>query len=254
MWDASGMTADNDADAPAASAPALAPALAPTSPQGQTTPVLTVAQVRAAEAATMLHIPEDVLMDAAALAVANEVAAVLAERGGPVAHSRVVALVGPGNNGGDALLALAELARRDAEATAVLVTGTAHARALTQADRTGADLLNAAVESGLRAAQAVLEEADVVIDGIAGIGSTPGLRPPAKALVASIPDTAAVVAVDIPSGLDADSGAADASHVAAHVTVTFTALKPCLVTLPAAASAGRVVVADVGVALPPAGA
>ena len=92
-----------------------------------------------------------------------------------------------------------------------------------------------------------LETADLVIDGIVGISGSPGLRHPADALAQAISPLTTVVAVDLPSGLDVDSGTADASHVKADVTVTFTAPKPCLVTDPARASAGRVVVASVGV-------
>ena len=65
---------------------------------------------------------------------------------------------------------------------------------------------------------------------------------------AIIPGTQ-VISVDLPSGLDPDSGDASEPHVTADTTVTFTAPKFCLTLNPAAASAGRVVIVDVGVDL-----
>jgi len=89
----------------------------------------------------------------------------------------------------------------------------------------------------------------VVIDGIVGLGGHGGLRDAAQAAVQAILPGTPVIAVDLPSGLSPDSGDASAPHVKAETTVTFTAPKLCLTLQPAAASAGRVVVADVGVSL-----
>lgn len=212
-------------------------------------PVLTVAQLRAAEAATMVHTPESVLMATAAAALAAQTVRELTARR-PVENARVVVLAGTGNNGGDALLAGALLGHDGALVTVVGTGATLHETGLAACERVGADVYLAGAESGLRAALAALSEADAVIDGIAGLGSRPGLSGVAATLVGAIAHGTLVVSADIPSGLDADSGDLPATHVTADVTVTFTALKPCLVTEPAAASAGRVVVADVGVALP----
>lgn len=199
--------------------------------------VLTVAQIRAAEERTMREVPEDVLMDRAAAAVATEARALLARD-----YARVAVLAGSGNNGGDALLAGALLASDGARVTAVALGVTLHAR--------GRSLLEAAggriVLPGDAANQAVAT-ADVVVDGIVGIGSRPGLRDDAAALVARI--VAPVVAVDLPSGLDADAKDAALPHLHADVTVTFTARKRCLTESPAREAAGRVVLADVGIVL-----
>ncbi len=193
----------------------------------------------------MRAVPEHVLMARAADAVAAESEAILASRVGRIARARVVVLAGSGNNGGDALLAGARLHYRGAEVTAVMVGPGAHEHALGECEAAGTAVVRADVDAG-RAAEAVAR-ADLVIDGIVGVGARPGLRSPAAELVAAIPDGTAVLAVDVPSGLDVDSGAVEGAHVSADVTVTFTAPKPCLVKQPAAASAGRVVVADVGV-------
>ncbi len=193
----------------------------------------------------MRAVPEHVLMARAADAVAAEAEAVLAERTGRIRGARVVVLAGSGNNGGDALLAGARLHYRGAEVTVVLVGSRSHDHGVGECQAAGAAVVDAT--ASLDPALAAVAGAALVIDGIVGVGARPGLRSPADALVAAIPSGAAVLAVDVPSGLDVDSGAAAAAHVTADVTVTFTAAKPCLVEQPAAASAGRVVVADVGV-------
>ncbi|MFW7415735.1 NAD(P)H-hydrate epimerase [Demequina sp. SO4-18] len=208
--------------------------------------VMTAQQVRDAEREAMRTVTEPVLMARAADAVAAECESLLAQRFGRTHGSRVVVLAGSGNNGGDALLAGARLHYRGADTTAILVASQAHDMGRGECEAAGARVLEVSASDDAAALRAI-EEADLVIDGIVGVGANPGLRPPADALVASIPASAVVVAVDLPSGLDVDSGAADAPHVRADVTVTFTAPKPCLVEQPAAASAGRVVVAQVGV-------
>lgn len=212
-------------------------------------PTMTAQQVRDAEREAMRTVSEPVLMARAADAIAAECEALLLERHGRTQGCRVVVLAGSGNNGGDALLAGARLHYRGAATTAVLVGPTAHAMGRGECEAAGALLIDAHPEAARNrtAARQAVEEADLVIDGIVGVGAKPGLREPADALVAAIPSRAIVVAVDIPSGLEVDSGASTASHVRADVTVTFTAPKPCLVEQPAAASAGRVVVVQVGV-------
>ncbi|WP_084078061.1 NAD(P)H-hydrate epimerase [Demequina sp. NBRC 110057] len=207
--------------------------------------VMTVQQIRDAEAQVMETVPEATLMARAADAVAAECEMILAADPGRMADARVAVLVGSGHNGGDALLAGARLRHRGANVTALLVAGGVHLPSLGEARAAGVSIVDAAADA--EAAAAVVATAHVVIDGIVGIGSSPDLRAPADALVATIPTSAAVVAVDIPSGLDADSAAADAAHVSATVTVTFTAPKACLAQEPASASAGRVIVAEVGI-------
>lgn len=207
-------------------------------------PAMTAAQIRVAEERAMRHVSESRLMSRAADAVAAECEAILGTRFGR-ATGNVVVLAGTGNNGGDAMLAGARLHYRGTKTTVVLVGPRAHELGLGECLAAGTGVIDATQD--LAAARAALETADLVIDGIVGISGSPGLRPPADALVAAISPLSTVVAVDLPSGLDVDSGQADAPHVRAHVTVTFTAPKPCLATDPARASAGRVVVANVGV-------
>lgn len=202
-----------------------------------TSDVMTAAELYAAERTTMLTVPESMLMDAAARAIARECSALMP-------HGPVVLLVGTGNNGGDALLAGALLAG-SRPVTAVLVGADAHVRGLAAL----ADAGGTVVAGDSSTAPDAVAGAALLVDGIVGLGAKAGLRPEAKCLVDAIAPQARVVAVDLPSGLEADSPRADVPHVRADVTVTFTAPKRCLVEEPAAASAGHVVVADVGVNL-----
>ena len=212
---------------------------------------LTADRLRAAERATMRHVGESILMDRAADAVAAEAVRVITARRGSADGARVIILAGSGNNGGDALLAGARLRRAGAEVTALLVGDDVHIRGETALIAAGGAIIDAGPQT--REAHAVMLHADAVVDGIVGLGARPGLRPPADELVAAIPQAAVVIAVDIPSGLEADSPKAEQAHVHADVTVTFTASKVCLLHLPAAASAGRVLIVDIGVVLEPDG-
>lgn len=208
---------------------------------------MTIAQIKEAELVALSHAPEDVLMDRAARAVARVVREELTKAGKLVPNANIVVLAGSGRNGGDALLAGALLAADGANVSGVEVAVSAHVRGREALDAAGGRPLNAVAESGIRAADAVLAEADLVIDGIAGLGGTAGLRAPSDHLVAEIPAGAIIVSVDLPSGLNADSGEITGTHVKANVTVAFTAPTWCLVTAPASQAAGRIVVADVGV-------
>jgi hydroxyethylthiazole kinase-like uncharacterized protein yjeF len=208
---------------------------------------MSVAQIRAAEARAMERTPESVLMDRAAEGLAGACAMRLKRGAIAVSGARIAVLAGTGNNGGDALLAGAHLARRGAVVAAIAVGATVHERGLATAQSAGASWCRADGPPGLDEALQAVATADMVIDGIAGIGSSPGLRAPADRIVDAIAPRAIVVAVDVPSGLDADSGQLPETYVKADLTVTFTAPKPCLVSPEACHQAGEVVVVDVGI-------
>lgn len=196
-----------------------------------------VETVRAAERELMARLPEGALMQRAAAGLA----AVCAELLGRVYGSRVVLLAGPGDNGGDALYAGARLARRGARVTAVPM----------DPERTHAGGLAALRAAGGRVERSVPERADLVLDGLVGIGGRGALRPAAAALVARIPAGAVVVAVDLPSGVDADTGEVAGAAVTAGVTVTFGAYKPGLLIDPGASRVGALRLVDIGLELPP---
>ncbi|MFI5620661.1 NAD(P)H-hydrate dehydratase [Streptomyces sp. NPDC051567] len=195
-----------------------------------------VETVRAAERLLMDRLPEGALMRRAAAGLAAVCAELLARRTGRVYGSRVVLLVGPGDNGGDALYAGARLARRGAGVTAVpMDPGRVHPGGLA-----------ALRGAGGRVAEAVPRRVDLVVDGLVGIGGRGGLRPAAAALVEQIPDGALVVAADLPSGVDADTGEVAGAAVRADVTVAFGAYKPGLLIDPGASRAGAVALVDLG--------
>lgn len=208
---------------------------------------MSVAQIRAAESRAMEHTPESVLMDRAADGLAAACADLLERRGIELSGANVVVLAGTGNNGGDALLAGAHLARMGAFVTAVAVGDTVHERGLATAQSAGASRCQPDSPSGLNTALEAVAAADMVLDGIAGIGSSPGLRAPADLIVSAIRPSSLVVAVDVPSGLDSDGGQLPESYVKADLTVTFTAPKRCLVLPDACHAAGEIVVVNVGV-------
>ncbi|WP_329335763.1 NAD(P)H-hydrate dehydratase [Streptomyces sp. NBC_00663] len=201
-----------------------------------------VETVRAAERELMARLPEGTLMQRAAAGLAAACADLL----GRVYGRRVVLLVGSGDNGGDALYAGARLARRGAGVAAVLLAPErAHAGGLAALRRAGGGVVEA------DAAEGVISRADLVLDGIVGIGGKGGLRPDAARLAAVTERSrAAVVAVDLPSGVDADTGEVHGSAVRADLTVTFGTHKPGLLIDPAREYAGSVRLVDIGLELP----
>ncbi|MFG2994329.1 NAD(P)H-hydrate dehydratase [Streptomyces sp. NPDC048257] len=199
-----------------------------------------VETVRAAERELMARLTEGALMQRAAAGLAATCAGLLRRGRGGVYGARVVLLVGPGDNGGDALYAGARLARRGAGVTAVPM----------DPERMHAGGLAALRAAGGHLRRAVPARADLVLDGLLGIGGRGGLRPAAAALVERIPPGVPVVAVDLPSGVDADTGEVAGPAVTADVTVTFGAYKPGLLIDPGATRAGAVHLVDIGLELP----
>lgn len=229
----------------------------------------TVASLRAAEAAEIARVGEDVLMQRAVAGLTGVLQRELRDRRGKVHGSRVLVLAGSGNNGGDALFAASRLARRGVRVR-VWRTGSAiHDagwRALLAAGGREVDAAGATAE---------LATADLVLDGVAGIGGRAGLRAEAEAFAkACAASGVPLVAVDLPSGIPADppftslvaagevtdpvpvprparsaTGNGLATHFAADVTVTFGGLKSAQVIEPARSACGRIELVDIG--LPP---
>jgi ADP-dependent NAD(P)H-hydrate dehydratase / NAD(P)H-hydrate epimerase len=189
----------------------------------------------------MATLPAGTLMGRAAAGLATTCGRLLA--GGGVYGSRVVLLVGSGDNGGDALFAGERLARRGARVDAVLVGDRHHEaglRALLGAGGRRWSAEDADVEG-------LLADADLVVDGVLGIGGRGALRGPAADLAGRLGEgTAWVVATDLPSGVDADTGAVAGAAVPADVTVTFGALKPGLLVGAGREHAGVVELVDIG--------
>jgi hydroxyethylthiazole kinase-like uncharacterized protein yjeF len=208
----------------------------------------TADQVRAAEAPLLAAgVP---LMARAAAALAREVRVLLPDAGG-----RVLVLAGSGDNGGDALYAGAELAVGGADVTIIQAGSRVHEPALAAALAAGADRRN------LEDAARLAAEADVVVDGILGTGTSanPALRGGARDVVDAIvpvlgaPGHPFVVAVDIPSGINPNDGSVPPSSASetgavlpADLTVTFGGHKAGSLIPPASRLTGRVVLVDIG--------
>lgn len=194
-----------------------------------------VADIRAAEAVLHAQLPAGALMDRAATGLASVCATLL----GRVYGARVVLVVGSGDNGGDALYAGARLARRGARVEALFATaGRGHAGGLAALAAAGGRVVTD---------PAVLGRADLVLDGLVGIGAAGGLRADSAALARRVAEVSAlVVAVDLPSGVDADTGEIPGPAVRADATVTFGTWKPALLADPAAGLAGAATLVDIG--------
>ena len=208
-----------------------------------------VAAVRAAEHALMEIVPEGTLMARAAAGLASICAALLRREPGYVYGARVVVLAGSGDNGGDALYAGARLARRGAAVTAIAAGSRVHPGGTAALREAGGRIFDD-TEAAAGLIAPLITGADLIVDGLLGIGGHGGLRDPFAALAARAEQArqagATVVAVDLPSGIDADTGAVDGPAVRADVTVTFGALKPGLLIDPGAGHAGAVELVDIG--------
>jgi hydroxyethylthiazole kinase-like uncharacterized protein yjeF len=204
------------------------------------------AAVRAAEeAAVSAGASHGDLMERAGAALAAETASIAPE-------GRILVVTGKGGNGGDGWVAARRLVEggRDARVFALAppasLTGAASAAA------------GAALESGVRwstgAADALvleLAEASAVVDAVFGVGLRDAPDPAFADAIDAMDDAdAPVVSADVPSGVDADTGAVPGVAVHADVTVTFGFPKPGLLLFPGAGHAGELVVADIGVEEP----
>jgi hydroxyethylthiazole kinase-like uncharacterized protein yjeF len=209
-----------------------------------------VATIRAAEQALMATVPPGALMQRAAAGLAS----VCAGMAGKVYGARIVVLAGSGDNGGDALYAGARLARRGARVVAVAAGGRIHEQGAAALRMAGGRVAGADDPD----LPALIAAAELVLDGLLGIGGRGGLREPYSTLAGLVAQARAgdlpghpgtgpsVVAVDLPSGIDADTGEVGGPAVRADVTVTFGTWKPGLLIDPGADHAGVVELVDIG--------
>lgn len=193
----------------------------------------TADEVRAAEHATGDLLTGGTLMRRAAHGVAQVVVGELRRTGGCYG-ARVGLVVGAGDNGGDSLFAGAELARRGVAVTAVLLAPERAHPAGLAAYRAARGRISAALPADL----------EIVVDGVVGIGGRGPLRDDAAAVFAALDPQVTVIAVDLPSGVDADTGEVHQPAVRADVTVTFGVRRHA--HLLAATQCGRVEVVDIG--------
>ena len=206
------------------------------------TELLTPAQMGEADRRTIAAGTTGIaLMECAGAAVAEEVARLL-----PSDSNRVVALCGPGNNGGDGFVAGRILRERGFQVTTALLGD--------------ADTLKGDAAAAFRLwdgpladiASISFDRADLVIDALFGAGLARDLDGQARALVEQMNAWASrtgrpIVAVDVPSGVDGATGSLRGAAPRAASTVTFFRLKPGHLMLPGRALCGRIVLADIGI-------
>jgi len=199
-------------------------------------PVHTAEQVRAADAEQIALLPEGELMQRAARGLG---AVLLDELTGRA--SNVLLLVGPGNNGGDALYAGAMLAADGVEVSAWRAADSCHMGGWeSYVDAGGHEVDHAGV-------LALVGQVGIVVDGVYGVGARAGLPTAVAQVAAACRDAKAhVVAVDMPSGLEADSCVVPPDAFTAARTVTFGTYKRCQFMEPARSRCGRVTLVDIG--------
>lgn len=202
-----------------------------------------VNDVRAAEESAMQDRAEGELMALAAAGLAQVAQLRLGD------GVRVAVLAGPGNNGGDALHAAAHLASAGHNVAVVQTAATVHQAGLDAAVSAGAVTLQwieGAIPDDVGEA---LADADLVIDGILGIGGRPGLPAHLSHLQDELAGGAYIIAVDLPSGCD-PAGLIESERLVADETVTFGMLKPVHLLPTTQAACGLLTVIDIGLVEP----
>ncbi len=193
----------------------------------------------------------DMLMENAGLAVAEEIRKL---RGGSVAGCPILILVGPGNNGGDGLVAARHFYDWDADVSLYFY------KRRTEGDKNfklleerGLSYTDADSDKGLVVLNDALSKSEIVIDALFGTGKLRPLQGTIKEMLEFVKryrensPQLTVVAVDLPSGLDADSGAVDPACLSADVTITLGYPKVGLFNFPGAERVGKLIVAPIGI-------
>ena len=213
--------------------------------------ILTSGQIHQIEQdCAKIGLPPRMLMEKVGKAVAEEVKKIL----GTIDKQRILILIGPGDNGGDGLVVARYLHDQGAEVSLFLLDqrpaadlnlGLVQERGITCIDATQAESLDKLDE--------LLSLADAVIDALFGTGP---IRPLRGILVQALDKVGRarkkrpslrIIALDLPSGLNADTGAVDPACLYADNTITLAFAKPGLFNSPGAERAGKVTVVDIGI-------
>jgi NAD(P)H-hydrate epimerase len=217
--------------------------------------LVTVAEMQAAE--QDCGIPVEQLMENAGLAVAQEAWLLLGE----LADRRILVLCGPGNNGGDGLVAARHLKDWGADVAVALLTPRPDDPNL--APLTEREVPTSVLElegrekgeggDGFGRLEEALAGSELVIDALLGTGRGRPIEGPLATVMIRLRAARErrlpprLIAVDLPTGVDADTGAVDPLTVAADHTATFQWSKIGLHVLPGSQYAGRVEVVDIGI-------
>ena len=225
-------------------------------------PILTAAQMKACDDYTIdtLHVPSQILMERAA----TKAAAFLHHRADLFPAGKILLLCGSGNNGGDGFAMarfLTDGSCGHPREVAILYTGRLTPEGFPDELRMSPECARQyrlSCEAGIPISpvsqwREALKDASVVVDAIFGIG----LDRPVEGEIASLLQAVSqakrpVLSVDIPSGVNADTGASMGVALPATATVTMQALKAGLLLYPGADLCGEIAVADLGIDLTPA--
>jgi len=210
-------------------------------------------QMRAIEdRAEAMGVSKDALMENAGLAVAQRVFGLVRH----VPNPFVFVLVGPGNNGGDGLVTARHLQAWSVHTEAYLVRERQHPDPKLDIARDAGVTVTAGWEDAtLESLRRSLQHADVVVDAVLGTGRARAIESPLSEMLAAVSEarrasrSMKVVAVDLPTGLDADTGALDPSALPADLTITLGLPKCGLFLLPGSDFVGEMEIQPIG--LPP---
>jgi NAD(P)H-hydrate epimerase len=168
-------------------------------------------------------------------------------------HPAVLGLVGTGNNGGDALVAMSHLLEIGWQCQAYLTSERSGDPLVTEFIAAGGEVIQLADDPQFLTLQRLALSADILIDGLLGTGIKLPLRSPVQGVLLAVGDCLEssgmdpfVVAVDCPSGVDCDSGEAAEACLPADLTVCMAALKQGLIKLPAYGLLGELVIGEIG--------
>jgi hydroxyethylthiazole kinase-like uncharacterized protein yjeF len=211
--------------------------------------VVTAHEMRALDRAAIdeIGIPAVTLMETAGRAVADAAVRMLG-----AARGHIAVVCGPGNNGGDGFVCARVLRDRGLDAVVYLAVARDAIRDdarthLTILERAGGSIRSIATPEQLAGNDTRVIDAALVIDALFGVGLSRPIEGHLAEIVAMMLMAGRVLAVDIPSGLDTDTGATLGTAVIAERTVTMAALKIGLVSAPGFARCGEVEVADIGI-------
>ncbi len=166
----------------------------------------------------------------------------------------ILAIVGPGNNGGDALVTLSLLAAEGWDTTAYLFARNPEDALVARLEAAGGEILRADEDEDFTDLKNYTATASVFLDGLLGTGIKLPLREKAADLLAAAGEALEmvawqpyIIAIDCPSGVDSDTGEAAPETIPADLTATMAAIKFGLLKLPAFELCGDIAVVDIGV-------
>ena len=211
--------------------------------------LVTVEQMKAIEKqADAQGLTYDMMMDNAGQGLAEVVQTLAVDED----DREVLGLVGPGNNGGDTVVALTHLAAADWRARAYLIKRSPDAL-VERFKKAGGEVILAEDDQDFSSLTSFAETSTILLDGVLGTGVKPPLKGEVGIILArvlEILDEAIeppyVIAVDCPSGVDCDSGEVPPEAIPADLTVTMAAVKQGLMKLPAYELIGDLQVVDIG--------